>query len=315
MEISEYPQLFLDDVSVARMVNLRRELQAPVKHPGNPLIVQDKPWEKRMLNFYGTVLYEPDRKKFRCWYLAREEDGSIVDRPEGPITAEYLQCYAESDDGLRWTKPPVGWEKFGAYDGHNVLIYSGHGLCVLREPDDSDPAKCYKGAGGPFFGFSPDGLRWTVRDWKSAVGKNDTGTSVVRWKGEYLAFVRNQAQWEGGVLREVGLTTSRDFETWTPKTAVFKTDDIDGSPWVQPYGLSVTAWGDCLIGILWVFHLDKIPGQNRLGYIDTQLVTSRDGRSWTRVADRATFLTPTPGAWDRAGTWAGTTMFVKDDRV
>jgi hypothetical protein len=297
------------------MDNLKREMVTPAKYPANPLIVQDQPWEKKTLQVYGTVLYETPLKKYRCWYLAAENEGSIIDRPEGPVTVEYFQCYAESGDGIRWAKPMVGAGKLGPHEKHNVVVFGGHGFCVLPDPDDPDPQKRYKGLGGGTIGFSPDGIRWELKPWK-VVGKNDTSTCVVKWKGEYLAYVRNQGKWENGVMREVGLSVSKDFVNWTPKKTVFKTDQKDGYPWTQPYGMAVTPYGDQLIGIVWLLRLDQKQGNNKHGDIDeTQLVVSRDGRTWNRVADRTPFLKPTPIAWDRGGLWPGTTMFVKDDQV
>ncbi len=315
IQLSNHSQLFLDDYLISRMDNLKREIVAPIKHPANPLIVPDQPWEKRMLQIYGTVLYEPRLKKFRCWYLGCEDQGKIVDRPEGPVTVEYYQCYAESNDGIRWVKPMVGSGKFGSHERHNVVIFGGHGFCVLPDPDDPDPNKRYKGLGGNMIGFSPDGIRWEIKPWNVA-GKNDTSSCVVKWKGEFLAYVRNQGKWENGVMREVGLSVSKDFVNWTPKQTVFKTDEKDGYPWTQPYGMAVTPYGDQLIGIVWLLRLDHKRDNNKHGDIDeTQLVVSRDGRTWNRVADRATFLKTTSGGWDAGGIWPGTTMFVKDDQV
>jgi len=313
--LSGHAQLFLDDYLVAKMDNLTRRLARPIKESSNPLIVQDRPWEAKSLQIYGTVLYEPKLQKYRCWYLAAENDGVVVDRPEGPITVEYYQCYAESDDGLRWSKPSVGVGTLGSHARHNAVILGGHGFCVLPEVDESDVQKRYKGVGGGVIGFSPDGIRWQLHPW-SAVGKNDTSSCVVKWKGEYLAYVRNQGRWENGVMREVGLCVSTDFVNWTPKKTVFTTDEKDGYPWTQPYGMAVTAYGDQLIGIVWLIRLDRKPDNNKHGIIDrTQLVVSRDGRTWSRVADRACFLAPDRGSWDRGGVWPGTTMWVKDGQI
>ena len=317
MAISGAPQLFLDDELVCRMTNLKRVLKRPVKHPQNPVIVPEHPWEKRILELYGTVLFDPARDRYRGWYLANEFKDGIPDTPEHARTAEYYTCYAESEDGVRWTKPLAGAKPFGNYARHNVVIPDTHGFCVLPTPDDPNPRRRYKGAGGARFGFSTDGLEWDLRDWRPAVGKNDTSTCVVRWQGEYLAFVRAQVpdpNWSG-VMRGVGLSRSKDFAQWTPKETVFATDDQDSYPWVQPYGLSVTPYGDVLVGILWLLHLDQVAGNNSRGSMDTQLVVSRDGRTWGRVADRAVFLAPTPGSWDAGRVFPGTTMVVKDDEI
>ncbi|NUM53898.1 MAG: hypothetical protein HUU46_09670 [Candidatus Hydrogenedentes bacterium] len=317
IDISNGPQLFLDDHLVRATTNTKRTLMSPEKHADNPVIVPENPWEKRILEIYGTVLFDSDQSKFRCWYLANEFKDGIPDTPGHPRTAEYYTCYAESTDGIDWTKPPVGVGAFGVHSRHNVIIRNTHGFCVLPTPDDPDPARKYKGAGGALVGTSPDGIEWRLRDWRDAVGKNDTSTCIVRWKGEYLAFVRAQVKdpnWPA-VMRGVGLSTSADFEQWSPKQTVLITDTDDGYPWVQPYGISVTPYGDVLIGLLWLLHLDQAPNNNSIGYQDVQLVVSRDGRNWTRVADRAVFLAGTPGAWDQGRVFPGTTMFVKDNRV
>ena len=264
------------------------------------------------------MLYDQQSNKFRLWYTAGENKDGIPDTPEHPVTAEYFICYAESDDGIHWKKPLVSNDKFGMHERHNIVIPGGHGFCVLPSPESEDTSKRYLGVGGAIFGFSSDGIRWDTHDWRDAVGKNDTSSCVVRWNDEYLAFVRYQVQdpkWPG-VMRGIGLTISKDFQTWSPKQAIFTTDEKDGYPWTQPYGIAVTPYGEQLIGILSVLHLDKVEGNNSLGDEDTQLVVSRDGRNWKRVADRATFLAPSPGTWDQGRIHApATSMLVKDDVV
>ena len=316
--ISDGPQLFLDDYLVAKKTNLTRRLQQPTKHPANPLIVQDHHWEKRVIELYGTVIYEPSdglkKGKFRCWYLASENNDGIPDNPENPVTVEYYMCYAESQDGINWAKPMVGQGKFGSHDTHNVVIRGGHGACILLTPWDTDPKRRYKALGGNIVAFSPDGIHWDMHPFKAS-GKNDTSSSVIYHNGEYLAYVRNQGHWEGGVLREVGICVSNDFLDWTPKKTVFKTDEKDDAPWTQPYGLAVTPYGDQLIGIVWMIHLDHEKHNNMRGTQDMQLLVSRDGRKWDRVANSAVFMAPTPGTWDSGRIIPSTTMFVKDDLV
>lgn len=317
ISLSHYPQLFLDDYLIANTVNLKREMQQPVRHAENPLIRQDYPWEKRMIEVYGTVLFDDEQKKYRCWYVAAGTSDGVFDTPEGPVTAEYFQCYAESDDGVAWTKPLSSAKKFRDYERHNVVIPGGHGFCILPTPDDPDPARKFKGAGGAVFGFSPDGIDWTLHNWRDAIGKNDTGTSIVRWNGEYLAYVRYQIQdpqWPG-VMRGVGLSVSTDFEKWTPKKLVFQTDDVDGYPWTQPYGISVTPYGDQLMGLLWLIHLDKGEANNRHGDMDVQLMTSRDGRTWHRSGDRQPMIKPVPESWEAGSVFPGTTLLLKDDMI
>ncbi len=321
--ISSNSQLFLDDYVIARLINLQRDLKQPIKHPDNPVIRQNFPWEDKLMQVYGTVLYEPELKKFRCWYMASQKTSTANSGVSvGPGLPEYYICYAESDDGIRWSKPMVGKNPLGTYAKHNIVITDGHGICVMKTPEDPNPQRRYKAAGGAIYAFSPDGIEWEVHSWRDSIGKNDTTTSVVPWNGEFLAFVRNQEKdpaWPH-VMRGVGISVSSDFEHWTPKKSVLKTDKKDGYPWVQTHALCVTAYGDQLIGLLPIYHLIQEPGNNALGDMDLQLVVSRDGRKWHRVADRAVFMPQeksepvTKRPWDMRFHPAST-MLVKDDLV
>lgn len=322
--ISNHPQLFLDDDLIAKKTNLRRHVHQPTKHPQSPLIKQDFPWEKRMVQVYGTVLFDESTKKFRCWYLASESPDA---------SPEYYICYAESDDGLTWTKPLVGEAPFGPHEKHNIVLRGGHGISVLHTPDDPDPNRRYKAVGGDIFAWSPDGLRWTTENCRYAVRKNDTGSSLVRWNNEYLWFVRNQEPETGsaildsfngkrwtGTMRGVGLSISRDFKTWAPKQSILRTDARDNFPWGQPHALCVTPYGDLLIGLLPIINLYPEDDNNTFGPWDVQLAVSREGRHWTRVADREAFMSQPPEApiasrpWD-ARFHPASSMLIKDDLV
>jgi len=310
VNISGHSQLFLDDYLVSSMSNLRREIQPPTRM-ADPVLSREFPWEQRAFQVYGTMLYDEDYGKFRAWYLGSESPDAIP---------EYYVCYAESDDGVHWTKPMIGLEDFNGHAQTNVVIPGGHGISIMRTPWDPDPNRRYKAAGGGTLAYSPDGIHWTMQPWEE-VDKNDTGTSVVWWQGEYLAFVRNQERDSRPSLqRAVGLSRSSNFDDWTTKETVFMTDAEDGHPWTQPYGLSVTAYGDQLIGLLWMLHLDEETGNNSRGDMDVQLMTSRDGENWNRVADRAVVMSQgllepfDQRSWDMR-VFPGTTMLLRDDQI
>jgi hypothetical protein len=337
MALSHHPQLFLDDFLVAEIRNAGRVVLQPKRHSANPLITQDRPWEARAMSVYGTVLYDEDGEKYRCWYLATESDSGVPDTPEAPGTAEYYQCYAESEDGIVWTKPNVGRRRYGRHQANNIVVPNAHGLCVLRLAEPSRAIDRYLGLGGATLVTSADGIAWRElapgdNDWRAAVRKNDTSSCVVRWRGQYLAYVRYQGEehevhdpesgfrWRG-VMRKVGLCTSSDGVHWTSKQPVFASDSRDGYPWTQPYGISVTPYGDVLIGLLPMLHLEPQDGNNGYGTTDVQLVVSRDGRNWHRVANRGVFM-PSLGVaaamddrrWDME-IYPSTTLLVRKDRV
>ena len=63
-------QLFIDDDVIAAVHNISRRQHTPVKHPENPLIERDKPWE--VVPYFRTstfnVIKDPVDGMFKCWY-------------------------------------------------------------------------------------------------------------------------------------------------------------------------------------------------------------------------------------------------------
>ena len=56
VDVGDRKQLFLDDeFLVERSEGIRYVVNRPTKHPANPLIVPDRPWEN-VLQHYGSVL-------------------------------------------------------------------------------------------------------------------------------------------------------------------------------------------------------------------------------------------------------------------
>jgi hypothetical protein len=55
LALSNNVQLFLDDYLIAQMENVKRVLQQPARHPENPLLVQEHPWEKFMVKVMGNA--------------------------------------------------------------------------------------------------------------------------------------------------------------------------------------------------------------------------------------------------------------------
>jgi hypothetical protein len=297
LELSNHPQLFLDDYLIARMINLGRKPVQPLKHPDNPLMVNEHPWERLYMQT-SSVVYDDEADRFQAWYWASAG-------PDSPFP-RVCDGYAESKDGVQWVKPMIGREPIGPYREHNLIVPAKLARSVFRDPEDPDRSRLYKGS---FGSHSPDGITWINneedgRNWLQAVGKNDTVTSFVRWKGEYLNYVRYQGPetntivydsrtgktWLNAVFRSTGLSTSKDFRHWTTKEQIFATDEQDGYPWTQPHALCVTAYGDLLIGLLPLLHVVPEDGNNFLGSMDVQLMVSRDGRQWKRVANREVFM-------------------------
>src|SRR5436305_5158703 len=59
-------QLFIDDYLIEEIKGAKKVLNQPVKHPRNPLIRQEKPWEHSIT--YGAVAHDKADGLYKLWY-------------------------------------------------------------------------------------------------------------------------------------------------------------------------------------------------------------------------------------------------------
>src|ERR1043166_6800674 len=84
--------LFLDPATVQGAEGGTLTVNGPERYA--PVLSADRPWEARMISFYTTLIDEDG--KLRLWYICRDAENH-------PNVA-----YAESRDGINWTKPNLG---------------------------------------------------------------------------------------------------------------------------------------------------------------------------------------------------------------
>ena len=323
-------QLFLDDLGIAELDGVSRRVHQPTRHPESPVLRGEHPWEKSSTSVYGTMLYDVESRKFRLWYLcspAPPASGRKWVEVGGyrRVTGCTLLAYAESADGVHWTKPSLGQLSFEGSQENNLLaigIDNPEGVGVLLDRWDPDPQRRYKAffwdrrlpppddpigvderlsrvpvdpsdlteaqrAGGMWVAFSPDGIRWVTHGPVLPQG-SDTTHSILfdPIRRRYLGYGRM------GFGRTVALSESDNGLDWSAPRRVLACDLADG-PGGQIYGMPVDRYEGLFIGMFWMYR------EGTDAKIDTQLALSRDGRRWTRVAERQTFLPNGPdGAWD-----------------
>lgn len=323
-------ELFLDDEMISWSQNIRRQVLSPSKFVGNPVVRPEFPWEEEFTTISGTVLWDDQKRLFRMWYNAYGKDYK---------NQQYL-AYAESPDGFQWQKPQFDLVTYGTYVRTNILLGGDvniHGPCVLLNPVGG-PAERYlmifdsytnkrpgsaesKLAGRAVYAAtSADGIHFTPKRGRMIIlGKSDTGHSAV-WnpeRGRFQLFLRgvNEYADEGGLrqrVRYVRMSESADGRQWDPPIELMKSDEVDGAPDSQFHQMTVTRYGNLYVGLLTLFRIRSLDldgkhrGEKGLrlehGVTETQLVTSRDGLHWTRVANRQIFLPlGAPGQWD--GGW------------
>ena len=143
--------LFLDDLHIATMDGLTRRAHPAQRHPANPVLAREHPWEQSRLQSYGrSIIYDPEASKFRMYYIASAHDGThprihLNGRTLPGITT--LPAYAESDDGVNWVKPMLGQCAIDDIADTNVLdVTRGQSFeaGVLHDPHDPDASRRYK---------------------------------------------------------------------------------------------------------------------------------------------------------------------------
>jgi len=295
----ESKYLVLDGRLHERLQNLRRALGKVEKSARNPLFVEDKPWEVRFDNLYANVLFDPARQRYRCWYNSFIVDEVTANTPPAewkrvpygykPKTREMGLCYAESPDGLVWTKPDLGLVEFRGSKNNNLVMRNIHGVGVWEDRQDADPSRRFKAFMTGGVAWSPDGLRWTERlPCPEIQAEGDTHNNAF-WdapRSRYVGFTR---LWAGG-QRLVGRTESADYRRWTQAVAVLR--GSPDAPHRQTYALLVFPCANVYLGLLMLLDTQQ-------DVVDCELAWSPDTVRWERVCP-GTPLIPRgpPGSWD-----------------
>ena len=329
--------LFFDSSFLESADNLSRTVHQPVKHPDNPVLKREHPWEDFRVQVYGTMIYDPDIDLFKAWYMnipATAAEKIVVQGQRRPGHATLLS-YATSKGGITWDKPTLNLVDFEGSTANNMIapdLYNPEGFSVLFEPHDPNPTRRYKafywdhgrgplmmwegqeiyGEGeddGMHVAFAPDGIHWTPYEGNPVMKLgSDTGQVVLFDPAlqRYAAYGRFGA---GG--RKVARSTSEDFIHWSEPVLVLEPDERDG-PNTQFYGISIDLYQGLYVGMLWMFWIDD----GRVGRIDFQLCHSHDGIAWIRDPDRRVFIANGPeGAWDCGDMRAACRSVILDDRV
>ena len=317
LKLDSTHQLFVDDFLLAERHDLRRELHQPVKHPANPILQPEQPWEKQTGGFIvDLVVRDQKTGRFRMWYTVGPLPNDEMPPQKGGKALYLPTCYAESDDGVRWTKPNVGKYRIGGSTRNNI-VHCGNPMGIFLDPREKDPNKRFKGffnnrppnvpMGGIYLSTSPDGIEWAEQNaWPIMIRKK--GTQHVFYKGYFapkrglpagFTDLNNAAiryDWRLGkyvadvkVLirgaRCCGMSVSDDCVHWSIPRMVMYMDKKDPKD-AQLYFYHAFPYESMWLGFL------RVMRTRRTGWKQTeiQLISSRDGITWTRAGDRREFL-------------------------
>ena len=242
-------------------------------------------------------------------------------------------------DGVRFERPNLGLVATSGSTQNNLTLLPAGGIAsdkgIFKDTHDPDPRRRYKmiymkpGTIGMSAAWSPDGLSWTAYDHNPVLSPTGDGGPKPLWdesSGRYLLYVRPNGhhvrRWSKVAgptdfpTRRIGLSESVDFTKWTDVEQVLAPDERDGTG-TEFYYMLVLPYEGMYVGFLMVYH--EYTGDPRpLGgfnyTLDVQLTASRDGRKWTRVCDRQTFLGGDSRSWDEKRIYADSAL-VHDNEV
>jgi hypothetical protein len=314
INIGDRRELFVDDFLIDKRTVVELRLHSPT--PREIVMVRDAPWEGAG-GAALTVFRDGDR--FRMYYdtfLKVNEDGSNITASSD----DWFMCYAESKDGIHWTRPELGLVAHRGSKKNNIVVQGNFDASVFKDPNPACPAgaqyKMVQGVMGKgLFAFkSPDGVKWSPMTEKPIIAQKpgipmfDT-QNITFWdplRKHYWAYYRGYASGR----RDIFVATSKDFATWTegkwldygdsPRAANEQHYTIQVLPYPRAPHLFVGFPARYIERGWYASNLASLPdpehrknrmnrdrggiGEPRLGkaHSDGLFITSRDGRTFQR---------------------------------
>jgi len=220
VEIGSRRGLFVDHHLIGQLDGARLQLHEP--RPAGIALQFDRPYEGV---FSGYVTVIRDGGTYRMYYrgLPATKDGQADHSLASEVT-----CYAESQDGIRWTKPSLGLVEVLGSRGNNVILNRSvacHNFAPFLDTRPGvDPARRFKAVGGNrksglLAHVSADGIHFSrLRDEPIITGGAFDSQNVAFWSNAeqcYICFFRTFKKIGGRGYRWISRTTSPDFLTWT----------------------------------------------------------------------------------------------------
>lgn len=214
VNIGSRRELFVDPLLIDRLSG-EAALRLARPHDEGIVIPFDRPWEGAFCG-YVTVLHDNDL--YRAYYR-----GLPVAGADG--SAAEVTCYAESQDGIRWTKPILRLFEVAGNRDNNVILAGlapfSHNFSPLI---DSRPGvqgeQRYKALAGTsktgLVAFvSSDALHWRrLRDQPVITGGAFDSQNVAFWSEHEQFYVCYFRTFQDG-FRRITRTTSLDFVSWS----------------------------------------------------------------------------------------------------
>ncbi|MCC6491108.1 MAG: hypothetical protein IT364_26710 [Candidatus Hydrogenedentes bacterium] len=281
IDVADRKQLFIDTLFIESSETITLRVH-PSDKTNERTLVSDRPWEDATLNWFNVL---EDSGKYRMWYECYDVEG-------WPTTDDTSFCYAESTDGIAWSKPPLGLFSYHESTDNNILfrqIGDGaarsrvHGAGVFLDPSAPPDAR-YKAVSQGIFSEldpphrvagmqSPDGFHWARVPRPICDVFADSQYSGF-WDdaiGQYVLFGR-----VAGRGRSIGRSASASFDRFEPLSLVFQTDeqDVPDTDLYNPAALKY-AYADR------VYLMFPSMYNHVADTLDIHIAVSRDGIHWS----------------------------------
>jgi hypothetical protein len=268
-------ELFVDDYLIESMTNLTQTLHHPQRR--ETVLTFDRPWEGGVSSF-PVVFQDGDIYRLYYYGMAWGVPSKI--------------CYAESRDGITWTRPNLGLCEFDGSTENNIIISDPpmEQFAPFKDPNPAAPeSQRYKAIGySPPIAFcSPDGIHWNKIQEEPVLTKGAFDSlNLAFWdplREEYVAYFRT---FDNGV-RHISTCTSKDFIHWTDPVPI----DLGDGIWQHLYTNAVTPYfraPHIYMGFPMRLHETRAgaAGAQYTGVSDGVFMTSRDGvrfRRWVEA--------------------------------
>lgn len=320
IKVGQESLLLIDNTFVEDSWDVKRILRTPQKHPGNPLVVADLPWEDQVCNC--SVIYDEDAQRYRMWYHVMDRSAWMHQFTLNDWTPEhgmpYFCAYAESFDGVNWEKPLFDDKPYREFKKTNVVLIGEQKVqapIVTPVPAALDRTEkfmlMYKdnlpdSNGALCLAYSNDGVHWE-KDPRNPcfTHAKDTQYNMIhdslrqRWllfgRPGVLAGKTGMADHpEHNFKRRTAVSVGKTpFDLSFPRTIIWP-DELD-----QPYfdNMNVDRVGSHFVGFQ--AQMSPMPKME----FDIHLVFSHDGLHWQHLAERSPWIARgAQGSYDAGST-------------
>ncbi|MBH06466.1 MAG: hypothetical protein CMJ20_09110 [Phycisphaeraceae bacterium] len=264
ISVNSEKQLFIDNWAVEEQQNINRTFHRPTKHPDNPIIKADRPWEHALYLLGGV---EKQRNgTHRIWYHAAD--------PTPGNRKNAATCMATSPDGIHWDKPSLGLYEVHGTRENNIVILEQGSYSIILNPNDPRPEFRYK-AHCRWIGtkgwISPDGLHWTPTGVLSNQSLDASSFHYDPVRDLYIGTIKMSI----GNRRHRGYTESKDFIRWSDTYLMCQQDALD-APRDEIYAMQIWRYESLYLATTKIFHVATTDT------CDIHLSVSHNAQHWQR---------------------------------